>query len=53
MLEEPRPEDYDISYRSRNRFEFMGNGFTEVEVTGADLSWYLEPDFIAKPLFSH
>ncbi|KXJ85363.1 hypothetical protein Micbo1qcDRAFT_237511 [Microdochium bolleyi] len=53
MLETPRFEDYDIEYRSRNRFEFMGNGFTEKEVAGHDLAWYLEPEHIAKPLFDH
>jgi hypothetical protein len=53
MLEQPRFEDYNITYRSRNRFEFMGNGFAELEVTGGDLAWYLEPGFIEKPLFDH
>lgn len=53
MLEQPRFEDYNITYRSRNRFEFMGNGFSELEVTGGDLAWYLEPAFIGKPLFDH
>lgn len=53
MLEHPRFEDYDVSYRSKNRFEFMGNGFTEVEVEGGDLAWYLEPEFISRPLFNH
>jgi hypothetical protein len=31
----------------------MGNGFTQVEVDKGDLSWYLDPDFINKPLFDH
>lgn len=53
ILENPRFEDYDITYRSQNRFEFMGNGFTKVEVDRGDLAWYLEPDFISKQLFSH
>ncbi|KPI36748.1 putative sterigmatocystin biosynthesis monooxygenase stcW [Cyphellophora attinorum] len=37
ILEEPRYEDFDIKYRGRNRFQFMGNGFTKEEVTGEDL----------------
>ncbi|KAH8621079.1 hypothetical protein IG631_24266 [Alternaria alternata] len=53
LLEEPRFEDYSFVHRSRNRFEFMGNGFTEAEVTGGDLSWYLNPEYIEKPLFTH
>lgn len=52
MLENPRYEHYNIQYRSRNRFEFMGNGFTLPEVNGADVAWYLDPEHIAKPLFS-
>ncbi|KAF5591075.1 steroid monooxygenase [Fusarium pseudoanthophilum] len=52
MLENPRYEHYNIQYRSRNRFEFMGNGFTLPEVNGGDLAWYLDPEHIAKPLFS-
>ncbi|KAF7554065.1 hypothetical protein G7Z17_g3176 [Cylindrodendrum hubeiense] len=52
-LQAPRFEDYNISYRSRNRFEFMGNGFTDIEVSGKDLAWYLEPEYINRPLFDH
>ena len=26
MIQELRPEDFDIEYRTRNRFRFMGNG---------------------------
>lgn len=29
----------------------MGNGFTKKEVDGEDLSFYLDPEWIAKPLF--
>ncbi|KAM5372510.1 hypothetical protein ACJZ2D_007548 [Fusarium nematophilum] len=53
MLEHPRFEDYNIQYRTRNRFEFMGNGFTMPEVAGKDLAWYLDPEYIQKPLFPH
>ena len=37
-----RPEDFEIRYRSANRFRFLGNGFTEYELTeGNDLSYYI------------
>ncbi|KAF9874299.1 flavin-binding monooxygenase [Colletotrichum karsti] len=52
MMNRPRFEDYDIKYRSRNRFEFMGNGFTDIEVDVGDVSWYLNPEEVAKPLFT-
>lgn len=42
MLSELRPEDFEIKYRSRNRFRFMGNGFTRYELTeGSDLAYYV------------
>lgn len=42
MIKEPRPEDFDIRYRSRNRFRFMGNGFTQYELEpDADLAYYV------------
>ncbi|ETI21297.1 hypothetical protein G647_07643 [Cladophialophora carrionii CBS 160.54] len=42
MVETIRPEDFDLRYRSRNRFRFMGNGFTKFELTdGVDLAWYV------------
>lgn len=41
LLSEPRYEDYDISYLTRNRFGFLGNGFTTREYNGGDLSYYL------------
>ncbi|KAF4825972.1 FAD-binding monooxygenase moxY [Colletotrichum tropicale] len=52
MTNQPRWEDYNIKYRSRNRFEFMGNGFTDIEVDNKDVSWYLNPEEIEKPLFT-
>lgn len=41
LLKEPRYEDYHIKYHSRNRFEFLGNGFSTREYDGRDLSYYL------------
>ncbi|UPL03006.1 hypothetical protein LCI18_013940 [Fusarium solani-melongenae] len=52
LLEHPRFEDYNIRYRTRNRFEFMGNGFTLLEVDGQDVAWYLDSEHIQKPLFT-
>lgn len=43
MIEELRPEDFDIRYRSANKFSFMGNGFTELEgQEDADLAFYVK-----------
>lgn len=36
-----RWEDYKIDYLSKNRFEYMGNGFATRETDGRDLSYYL------------
>ncbi|PSR83016.1 hypothetical protein BD289DRAFT_293034 [Coniella lustricola] len=37
-----RPEDFEIVYRSKNRFRFMGNGRTKMEYSsGADLAFYV------------
>ncbi|KAL1587357.1 hypothetical protein WHR41_03838 [Cladosporium halotolerans] len=42
MIDEIRPEDFDIVYRTRNRFRFMGNGRTRREYDpDADLAFYL------------
>ncbi|KAH8695626.1 cyclohexanone monooxygenase [Talaromyces proteolyticus] len=41
LLECPRYEDYDIEYLSKNRFSFMGNGFSTKEYDGSDAAWYL------------
>lgn len=43
MISDIRPEDFNIEYNSINPFRFMGNGFTEYEMTeGNDLSFYVE-----------
>lgn len=41
ILQEFRAEDFDIEYRSRNRFVFMGNGLTIRETSGGDLAYYV------------
>jgi cation diffusion facilitator CzcD-associated flavoprotein CzcO len=42
MLDVLRGEDFAIKYNTKNRFSFMGNGFTRREINGEDLSFYLE-----------
>lgn len=43
LIENIRAEDFDIVYRSKNNFRFMGNGFTREEFDDeSDLSWYIE-----------
>ena len=47
MIAEIRAEDFEIQYRGRNRFVFMGNGFTELETKAmeddsVDLAFYVE-----------
>ena len=43
LVSEIRPEDFEIRYRSKNRWRFLGIGFREYELTeGNDLSFYVE-----------
>ena len=44
MLEKIRPEDFDITYRTANPFNFYGCGLTALDLSEAnpDLSYYLE-----------
>ena len=43
LIKDIRAEDFDISYRSPNRFRFMGNGFMGYEYDDeADLGWYIQ-----------
>ena len=42
MIDQIRPEDFEVVYRTRNRFRFMGNGRTKREYDPkADLAFYL------------
>ncbi|KAL4865169.1 hypothetical protein BDV12DRAFT_211233 [Aspergillus spectabilis] len=41
-LAEPRYEDYEWEYQLNNRFSYFGNGFSQREVDGDDLSWYID-----------
>lgn len=43
LVSEIRAEDWEIEYSSKNRWAFLGNGFTAHElVQGNDLAWYIE-----------
>ncbi|KAK5126680.1 hypothetical protein LTR85_009614 [Meristemomyces frigidus] len=43
MIDFIRSEDFEIRYRSKNRFRFMGNGRTKMEYDPkADLAFYLQ-----------
>ncbi|ETI19940.1 hypothetical protein G647_08955 [Cladophialophora carrionii CBS 160.54] len=43
LIQDLRPEDFDIEPRTKNRFRFLGNGFLQYELQKAnDLAWYVE-----------
>lgn len=43
LLKEPRCEDWEwTSLDERNRWSFLGNGFSVLEEEGKDLSWYFD-----------
>ncbi|KAH6664823.1 cyclohexanone monooxygenase [Halenospora varia] len=47
MLKDVRYEDYDITYWTNNRFQFMGNGYTETEISvDGDPVWYFDDPFV-------
>ncbi|KAG0649281.1 sterigmatocystin biosynthesis monooxygenase stcW [Hyphodiscus hymeniophilus] len=47
MLKNVRYEDYDITYRTKNRFQFMGNGYTQCELSvDGDPVWYFDDPFV-------
>jgi cation diffusion facilitator CzcD-associated flavoprotein CzcO len=41
MIENIRGEDFNITYRSKNQWKFLGDGFTQLEVDDGDLGYYL------------
>ncbi|KAH8810645.1 hypothetical protein F5884DRAFT_779950 [Xylogone sp. PMI_703] len=41
MIKDIRGEDFNITYHSRNRWKFLGDGFTQREVDKGDLSFYV------------
>ena len=42
MMNEPRYEDYVWKTTNRNKFAYLGNGFSIREVEGGDLTWYMD-----------
>lgn len=43
LISEIRAEDFEITYRGPNRWEFLGTGFTKYELNpDNDLAWYVE-----------
>jgi hypothetical protein len=42
MMSTQRGEDFNIKYRSKNRFSFFGNGVTQRDVEDSDLASYLK-----------
>ncbi|OQE02904.1 hypothetical protein PENVUL_c037G00095 [Penicillium vulpinum] len=45
MLQSFRGEDFEFTHWSKNRFQYLGNGFSTLEAPGMNSTWYLdEPD---------
>lgn len=42
VLKEPRYEDWEWSTWSKNRWSYLGNGFSVMEGEGRDLTWYFD-----------
>jgi hypothetical protein len=40
LIEHPRYEDYDMEYKSENRWAFLGNGFSTRDYDGRDVTWF-------------
>jgi hypothetical protein len=46
-LREVRWEDYELEYWTKNRFQYLGNGYTERELEeGGDVTWYFDDEFV-------
>lgn len=41
-IEDLRWEDYDWTSHGTNRFSYLGNGFTKLDLSGKDRSYYLD-----------
>ncbi|KAG4424001.1 hypothetical protein IFR04_002843 [Cadophora malorum] len=47
VMKNVRWEDYDITYWTKNRFQFLGNGYTQCELDPAgDPVWYFDDPFV-------
>ncbi|KAH8693845.1 hypothetical protein BGW36DRAFT_418523 [Talaromyces proteolyticus] len=56
-LSTPRFDDYDIRYHNRNRFAYLGNGFSQIELNPhADIAYYVRSadpgDFVSRSTMS-
>lgn len=48
VMKKVRYEDFNITYRSNNRFQFMGNGYTETEIDpDGNPVWYFDDPFLS------
>jgi len=45
LMEEVNWEDYDIRYWSKNRWAWLGSGFSTNEFDGSDTAYYLNPSW--------
>lgn len=43
-IEEPRYEDFSYKYQTANRFQYLGNGWTQRELDQGDLGYYVRDD---------
>lgn len=50
MISEIRPEDFEIRYRTKNRFRFMGNGRTKMEYDPKAVSLCLLGGYLPLPI---
>lgn len=41
LMASPRYQDYEIEYKGRNMWAWLGNGFTLRDYDGSDLTWYM------------
>jgi hypothetical protein len=53
-LRSPRWEDFEYEYLNRddpqaNLLDWLGNGWSEIQLTGGDMSWYIEPENVDFP----
>ncbi|KAH8662541.1 cyclohexanone monooxygenase [Xylariales sp. PMI_506] len=42
MLQKARLEDWEYTYLTANRFQYLGNGFSTKEAPGLDTTWYFD-----------
>lgn len=51
-LAQPRYDDYDVTYTGNNRFAYLGNGFSQIELNPKeDLAYYIRDEDKGEPLF--